>query len=220
MKLLNVILVIGMLGGCKSAPPYETKRDDMTKLTEATAYMEKGEFYRARRLTGSVLEQDPAHPEAHALMVQILTSAVAREKEIYSGEPAAELNRSETNARAEAWLERAGTLLGLGEYDQALDAAETVFLYDPENVRASRLIDRIWREGWVSGKRERQILGRISREEIDERVADYRRTAERGFASGEFGPALLAVEKILILYPQDADALRLREEILRKRERG
>lgn len=221
MKILVLMMMMSLIGGCKSATLQETKSETTMKLTEAKGLMESGEFYRARKLTGSVLDQEPGNPAAQSLMAQILDLEIVKEKEIFSqAKPAEDLTQKEKTAQVGAWLERSETLLNLGEYDQALEAAENVFLYDPENKKASRLVDRIQNEGWNSGKRERQILGQMSRAEIDDRLADYRQTAERGYAAGEYGPALMALEKILILNPKDEGALRLKELILSRREQS
>ncbi len=218
MRLIALMMVMILIGGCKSAAQRDTKSDTIMNLAEAKGLMESGEFYRARKLTGSVLDREPHNAEAQVLMAQILDLEVVKEKEIFSKLPAEDLNQKEKTAKAEAWLERAKTLLSLGEYDEALEAAETVFLYDPDSSRASRLIDQIQKEGWDSGKREHQLLSQMSREEIAARRSDYRETAERGYENGQYGEALLALEKLLILDPQDESAQRLKGEILQKQE--
>ncbi|MFA7000763.1 MAG: hypothetical protein WC352_01270 [Candidatus Omnitrophota bacterium] len=215
IQILAWVTMISLIGGCQSKAKLAAANAS-AKLEAARQWTEAGEYYRARSAVGEILRGDPQNTDAQNLMNDILNREVAKEREVFADQPREEMSSSQSADQAAVWLDRAQTLLGLGEYEQALDAAENVFLFDPENTAASRLIDRIRKDASSSDKQGRRVWDDVARSEMDFRVQHYRKSARADAARGQWGAARFAVDKILILIPDDEEALALRREIEQK----
>ena len=209
MKITLVFLCL-IACGCKVLSQDSTSWQG---VPEAQKLMEAGEWYRARKVLESVLEQNPKDANAQKLMAEVLEQEISRHKEIMKSGAAVDLDSEEKKTEAATWLERGRSMLELGQYDEAREAAETVFLYDPNNEKASQLIDEIKRRAYRAGKKDAALMNKMYRQEIKERVELYRREAEEAVQAGRWGSARLAADKILLLLPEDPEALALKEKI-------
>ncbi|MBI3306623.1 MAG: hypothetical protein HYZ84_02285 [Candidatus Omnitrophica bacterium] len=203
-------LLVMALMGCQVLSHSEVKSQN---VQDARRAFEAGELYEARRITKSVLEKKPGDETAQKLMAQIIDQEIAREKEAFEPKAIEEFTKNEKLDEAKIWLDRSKTLLSIRQYGEALLAAEKVFLYDPENSEASRLIDEIKQKAHREGKSDLLFLKHNAEDEIRGRVETYRKQARQWVADGKWGAARLAVEKILLLVPEDKEALRLYEQI-------
>ncbi|MCM8775927.1 MAG: hypothetical protein NC930_06235 [Candidatus Omnitrophica bacterium] len=201
------------ISGCKTGPHRSVALNDVPRLDDIRAAVQKGQFYRARVMTLQVIESGRNVQEAESLMAEILDQEIAREKEVYEDKSIEELSSAEKRSAEKIWLDRAETMLALRQYEQAILAAEKVFLYDPDNTKASRLIDRIRRHAAQEGKIGSELTKKSANDDLKERVDRYRNQAKLWIQQQRWGSAKLAVEKILLLVPEDEEALRLYENI-------
>ena len=116
------------------------------------------------------------------------------------------------------WLERSRALLYQRQYDLALFAAEKVFVYDANNDEASNLIDDIKDEAIKNGKAESLFLSKMYKEEISERVKKYRDEAQVLIQEDKNYQAEFNLKKILLLEPEDPEALRLFRDLQKKKK--
>lgn len=210
-------MILGLVGvagvGCAHRGADSFRVTDVgTALRSAKGMMADGELYRAKRTTLAVLEKEPHHVEAEQLMATILDQEISREKEV-STKSVDEFTTDEKKQQIRTWLERARTFLGLKQYDQAVLAAEKAFLYEAENYEASHLIDEIKERAYREGRGDTVVLGQMIEGEMRMRIQEYREQAQNWVREGQWGAARLAVEKILLLHPDDREALKLQEVI-------
>lgn len=218
MKILSFMILAGLVGACKTHVPHRASaRNPEKMLGDAKMLMENGEYFKARKLAASVLEVEPANLQAQGLVAEIMDLEIANEKAVFAQRPVEEMTRDESHDQASVWFERSQTFLNLGEYQQALDAAEMVFLFEPESVRASRQIDKIQKNAKEAEKQGKRVWSAVNQDEINFRVAGYRKSARSSLARGQIGAAEFSVDKILILLPEDPEALQLKREIEKRR---
>ena len=219
MNIQRWVIVAMLVSGCAvradrlGGNEYENAKNPQAFLREAEQALEAGEYYRARKMTAAYLKNNPTDGDAQILMAQILDREISSQKELLESEAKEELTPDERSSVIRTWIERARALLNLRQYDQAVLAAEKVFLYDAENGEASRLIDEIKAQAYREGKKDGVALSEMRREEIQLRIKQYRLQAEQWIEKGQWGAARLTVEKILLLQPEDQTALRLLKEI-------
>ncbi len=213
MKIAWLVILMITMSACKTHPVRQEADPSAAMLSDAARLMQQGEYYRARKLAGKALEISPASAEAQELMVQILALEMAAEKKAFESAPPEEQTAEQKSDQTKVWLERGETLLSLGHYDQAMEAAENVFLTDSDNVAASGLIDRIRKSASEAENQGKKVWGEVARDEIRDRIENYRQSAERYLAQGQTGAAAFEVEKIQILDPKNSDARRLKREI-------
>ena len=205
-----MIVLAGILMGCRAASKHMLAESAAKSSVEgAREAMLVGEYYRERKMAVELLKQHPEDPETERLMAEILDQEISREKEILKPIAEEELSDNQRADESKIWTDRAEAFLKIGYYEQALLAAERVFLYDSENVRASQLIDEIRRSAKQEGKSQKLELMNEKRSEIHERVAIYREQARAWIREKRWGAAKLTVEKILLLIPEDAEALEM-----------
>ena len=204
--------------GCANAAAKQDIDLPGASVESVREFLNEGELYQARKMARALLEKNPKDEQLQELMAQVIDRELATEQELTNQGKDLDLNSDEMANEARTWLERSEALLQIEQYDQALLAAEKVFLYDPDNHQASRLIDRIKKEGIKSGKGQIQSEKQARHEEVLDRVSSYRKQAEVWIESGKWGAAKLAVEKILLLVPEDPEALRLQERIKKHNE--
>ena len=205
----NLMILTAVSMGCQASVG--------SRLTEANQLLAEEQFYQARQITQTVLEDQPQNAEAQYLMAEIIDAEIARHSEFIGQRPLEEMTEDETSQAVKLWLERSKTLLSLGQFDQAMLAAEKVFIYDLDNQRASQLIDRIRKQAVKDGKAESLIVKRMYQREMGERVAQYRVQAKEWIEMGRWGAARLTVEKILLLAPDDSEANRMYMQIKERR---
>lgn len=219
MNIKNIIamaLMTGILGtsGCATTPGANSTKE----LAKAKHYAKQGEYYQARKTANAVLQQHPGNAEAKKLIAEVINHEVAEHKELFETRAPEEFTNDEQSSEIQAWLERSRSLLEIGEYDEALSAAEKVFSYDPENAEASRLVDEIKNTAMKDGKAEVMIRNRIARDESDEKIGLYLDQARKALQAGRVGTARLALDKIQLLDPENREALTMRRELENKQK--
>lgn len=199
--------------GCATRPEKTPALNQDLQVAEAKAQFLEGDWFKAKQTLHPVLIKNPDHSEAQVLMAQILDAEISRHKEAFDEKLREELTQEEKLEEARLWMDRAQSFLELGQYEEALFCAEKVFLYDSSSPQASQLIDKIRNQAVRKGKDEVSWIVRMKQEEIGQRIQLYRQTAEEALQEGRWGMAQLAVEKLLLLNPEDSEGLRLYDEI-------
>src|SRR3989338_6998211 len=111
-------------------------------------------------------------------------------------------------------LQKAKQYADQGEHYRARKtASKKVFSYEPENAETSRLIDEIRKTAMKDGQAEVLVRNKIAREESRERVGAYLLEARKGLQTGRVGAAGLALNKILLLDPENEEALKMRSQL-------
>lgn len=182
-------------------------------LGDAEKYLKAGETYQAKKITRSYLKEDPLNSDGQKMMARILNQEFAQYKAAQITQVPEELSQAGKHKQAKTWLERSKSLMELGQYDEAALAAEHVFQYEPENQEATALIDQIRGRAWKYQKKEISSEEQLLHEEITDRVAVYKNQAVQWMQEGKLGAARLAIEKALLLEPENKEALRLRQQI-------
>ena len=198
--------ILTMTNGCATT----------ASLGEARRYADKGEYYKARKAAELILAKNPNDAEAKKVIAEVIDQEVASHKELFETHVPEELTNDEQSVEVQALIERSHSLLDMGEYDEALVSAEKIFSYDPENAEASRLVDQIKAGAMKEGKAEMLIRNKIAKDEIDERVEIYLDQARKSLGAGRVGTARLALNKILLLQPENEEALKMRSQLDKK----
>ena len=204
-----------LIAGCQTLPErmhFWPLRHKPT-VADAKSDLDDGDFYEARRRTEEILAKDPQNKEAQVLMARIIDEEIARHKELFETTAPEEFSKDQKSEEIRTWIERGNALFEAGEYDEATLATEKVFQYDPGNQEASELLDEIRNRAIAEGQEQALIQGRVVRGEVETRVAEYHRQAEDWVRQKRWGAARLTVDKILLLSPEDGEALKLRERI-------
>ncbi len=188
-------------------------------LVQARKSFSNHEYYTARRLTQQALEKNPQDPEATKMMGAILDKEIERQKEQLLPQAVEEMNADDKQDAIKTWLERSRSLFAVSQYDLALFAAEKVFLYDANNAAASELIDEIKGKALKEGKADTLFIHKMYKEEIADRLEQYRTQAEDLASQGLFGQAQFTAEKILMLEPEDPKALGVLQKVLSHMDR-
>jgi tetratricopeptide (TPR) repeat protein len=211
-----VLTMACLLMGCKTLPSPQSSSESVS-LSDAEKMLEAGEVFRAKSITHKFLEEHPEDFEAVQLMGRILDEEISLHKEAFENALPEDLTPDERQEQVKTLMERGKSLLEIGEYDQAAMTIESVFQYDPDNAEASALLDSIKNEAITTGKKEMADQTEIVQSETDVRVGTYRRQARKWLEEGKLGAARLAVEKILMLKPEDEEALELLKTIKAQR---
>lgn len=191
-------------------------------LMEAKVYLASGETEKARHLTEEVLTTQANNDEARLVLSQIIDREIAQEKEAAPTESIEELSAKDKQIEVERWLERAKSLASFHQYEQAILAAEKVFLYNPHHQRASRLVDEIQRQALNEGTNGANSLNQSAREEAKERIKGYHAQAIQWLTEKRYGGVRLALDKILLLDPANEEAFQLKKQMrkLLEHEKG
>jgi tetratricopeptide (TPR) repeat protein len=183
-------------------------------LTQAEKYYKSHEYYNARRAAQQVLDEEPQNPQATKLMADILDKEIERHKEHLLPQAIEEMNADDKQVQIKTWLERSQALFNVNQYDLALFAAEKVFLYDANDNAASEMIDQIKAKALKEGKADTLFIHKMYKNEIADRLEQYRAQAEALVAQGKFGQAQFTAEKVLMLEPEDPKALSILQKTL------
>ena len=101
-------------------------------------------------------------------------------------------------------------------YNLANAAYESVFLLDPDNVKASQKIDHLKKQMLLEGKSETQLVTRVYDSEIDLRVREYMKEAKVFIKEGKLGRARFTLQKLLLLDPLHEEAQKLYDQVAHK----
>ncbi len=190
-----------------------------SEMKKARRYYQSHEYYKARSAVQEILNKNPGDDEAQKFMADILDKEIERQKKQVLPQAIEEMNHGEKFDEVKSWLERSRTLFAANQYDLALFAAEKVFLYDPSNNESSELIDKIKAKALKEGKADTLFIHKMYKEEIAERLSRYRNDAEDLFVRGQLGQARFTAEKVLLLEPEDPQALALYQKIMAQEEK-
>lgn len=215
--VFSVLLWAGCATGPQS-PLVSGDRENM--LSQAEKFYDSHEYYNARTAVQQVLASDPKNPRAIKLMGDILGKEIERQKEHLLPQAVEEMSADDKHDQIKTWLERSQALFNANQYDLALFAAEKVFIYDSENSAASELIDQIREKALKEGKADTLFIHKMYKNEIADRLEQYRVQAEKFVAEGQLGQAQFTVEKILMMEPEDPKALSLLQKILSRKDRA
>lgn len=199
------IVLVG--GGCSSSSKPTLSYE--AKMKHATLALRAERFFEARRWAGEALKMKPREPEAELLMAHAIEREIAQEKLSQAGEIPEELTSEKKSLQMKTWLERARGFLEINQLKEAQWAAEQVFQLDPENLEASRLMDEIKERAQKQGQGEELFLDELYNQEITSRVQAYVQQAEERIQKKQWAAARFAVEKILLLDPQNPEGERL-----------
>ncbi|MFA5168923.1 MAG: hypothetical protein WC530_10395 [Candidatus Omnitrophota bacterium] len=215
-----MIIMTGFLAGCSTGPHSSSISGDREAvLSQAEKFYNNHEYYNARRAVQQVLDKEPRNPQAAKLMADILEKEIERQKEHFLPQAIDEMNTDDKRDQIKTWLERSRALFNANQYDLALFAAEKVFLYDANNNTASELIDRIKAKALKEGKADTLFIHKMYKNEIADRLEQYRTQAEALAAGGQLGQAQFMAEKILMLEPEDPKALSILQKVLSRKDR-
>jgi len=215
-----MLIITGLLTGCAmSSRSSLVSGDREAVLLQAEKFYKKHEYYNARRAAQQVLAEVPQDSRATKLMADILDKEIERQKEHLLPQAIDEMNADDKEIQVKTWLERSRALFDANQYDLALFAAEKVFLYDADNSTASELIDQIKAKALKEGKADTLFIHKMYKNEIADRLEQYRAEAEDLATQGKLGQAQFTAEKILMLEPEDPKALTILQDVL-SRKRG
>lgn len=195
-----------------------TKQEQDLVLLEARIYLAGGDVQKAKTMTQGVLREDASDSEAQSLLREIMDQEIAADAPAASLKVTEELSAEEKQLEIDRWMERARTLLSLHQYDEAALAVEKVFIYEPEHLAASRLMDEIRLHAMKEGNQEINAFKKETQDEVHDRIHYYETQADEWMRKEQFGAARLAAEKILILDPVNSKALNLKEQIRKRLE--
>ena len=201
-----------LIMGSKTILAQSVSSDSSSKLKTARQFLEAGELFQAKKITEDFLKDHPGHAEAVRLMADILDKEFSQYKEVFKDQAVEELVPDAKEAQVKTWMERGHSLMERGEYDEASATVENVFQYHPQDAKASALLDEIKQRAWKDGKKQIADERLIVDNEVQDRVTIYKEQARTWMQEGKFGAAHLAAQKILILKPDDKEALELLNE--------
>ena len=213
--MMTMIGILGTVNGCAMLSS-SSFMDSKAELQKAKKYADQGEYYRARKTAKAVLQKDPDNREAKQLMADVINQEVAQYKELFESKVPEELTGDQQSSEVQTLLERSRSLLEIGEYDEAPTAAEKVFSYEPENAEASRLMDQIRKSALKDGQAEVLVRNKMARDESHEKVGGYLLQAREALQAGRVGTARLALDKTLLLDPENEEALKMRRQVENK----
>ena len=220
MRQIMIVILAGFLAGCATGPRSSLVSGNREEvLSQAEKFYNNHEYYNARRAVQQVLAEEPQNPQATKLMAGILDKEIERQKEHLLPQAIDEMNADDKQDQIKTWLERSRVLFNANQYDLALFAAEKVFLYDANDSAASELIDQIKAKALKEGKADTLFIHKMYKNEIADRLEQYRTQAEDLAAQGQLGQAQFTAEKILMLEPEDPKALSILQKVLSHKDR-
>ena len=210
-----MMLTCGFIGlGHKKMSESEKNK----QMAEVRNRLDAGEFYKAGQLAERIHHQFPQEPQTAELLQEVSLRQEERYRQLQTN-PVEEMSERERLDALKTSEERAQELFRAGHYAEASDAAQHIFLYDPNSPKASKILDGVSRAARKEAKREENSLSGVYKDELSGRVDAYRQEARRAMDEDQWGRARFAIEKLLILAPSDAEANRLYAVINAKLEK-
>ncbi len=205
------MLTTGFLG-------FGNRKSDEMKKSEAIENIREiaadGQFFKAVQLSEKLSKRYPEDLAVLVLKSEIQDAQARRHAELMQASPLRQ-EAFEKNSKddVQTLLERAEAHFQAGRYSDASENAQKVFQLDPDNARASRLLDRVAKQLLDHNNTERAAIRQVAREEVTERIEQYRDRAKAAIEQKHWGEARFALQKVLILSPSDPEALRLYDVI-------
>lgn len=208
MLWFYAILGVMLTSGCSSTGR-PAKLSIEAKMRRAESALARQRVFEAKRWVSEVLQQAPQEPRAQALMARVIERELIRDKSLTPLPLLEEPDPHQKDMHVQTWLERSRGFLEINQFQEALGAAEQVFLVDPEHHEASRLVDEIKQKARKMGRDEELFLQELYDEEISRRIKNYLREAETAVQEQRERSARFLIEKVLILDPKNARGKRL-----------
>ena len=210
-------MMLMMTTGCQSVSKNELHFQNEDELmTEADLILQDGRLYQAKKLTREFLAENPESVQGQQLMAKILEQEISRQKETFKEKVPEEYESGDSEEQVRTWLERADAFFRRAQYEEAMNAAETVFTFDPQNIKASKLVDAIRAEALNGKIEDKEFLKRMHGDELDERVVRYKAEARRRLNEGRLGAAELSIKKALLISSEDKEANQIYKQIKAK----
>ncbi len=217
----SILLIVLMMLTCGFIGLGHKKMNESEKnkqMAEVQKRLEAGEFYKASQLAERIHQEFPQDPETTALLQEVSLRQEERYTQLNTN-PVEEMDERERLDALKTSEERAQELFRAGRYAEASDAAQDVFRYDPNSAKASKILDRVGQAARKEAKREEGIMSGVYKDELSGRADAYRQEARRAMDEDQWGRARFAVEKLLILAPNDPEGNRLYAVINNKLEK-
>ncbi|MBI4387968.1 MAG: hypothetical protein HY582_02870 [Candidatus Omnitrophica bacterium] len=127
-----------------------------------------------------------------------------------------EYTQKEKEKQITELLELGDSLAEAKDYNYALAAYEQVFLLDPNHRKASAKIDLLKKRMAHEGRDETGVVKAVYDEEAKERVRKLWVEVRNCLNKERFGQARFALEKILLLDPENQEAQKLYQDLKQK----
>lgn len=203
-----------ILTGCQTTQDKHSRfENEAVFLSETDQVLDQGQFYQAKKLTREFLADNPDSVKAQQLMAEILEKEIAAQKQAFSERVPEEYDVQDKDDQIRTWLERAESFLREKRYPEAMESAEQVFTLDPENAKASNLVDRIRGEALTGQVADKAFLKEMRQDELLSRADRYKKDAVSYLESGRYGAAELAIKKVLLIFPEDKEANQIYQRI-------
>ena len=101
-------------------------------------------------------------------------------------------------------------------YNLANASYESIFLLEPNNLEASKRIDRLKNHMLKEGRSETELVTRVYDSEIEERAHQYLERAKQLMAEQKWGQARFTLQKLILISPLHPEANKLYEELNKK----
>ncbi len=170
----------------------------------------------------SVRKQDQRRAQAKAwvffmpvvMLVSVQMSLLAATQE--QSATIEEMSSEEKKDMVKEFLKEGDRLKDQKDYNLANAAYESVFLLEPENVEASKRIDRLKKIMVKEGVSETQLVTHVYDEEIGIRVKQYLNQSKEFIKRGKFAQARFTLQKLLLIDPLHKEGSKLYEEVNQK----
>lgn len=189
----------------------------LTLEAEAERALAGRDFFKARKRVRQILLQDPHHRRALELLGRIQKA----ERGQPSGELSFELFKEEVAFITEAekkkmivfFLNRGKSLLRKKRYDDAVDEIENVFVLDPLNADASRLIDKA-KDSFVRATRKEWKKRAVqSGEDFSDKMELSFNTVARLIEAKEYMQARVILNRLAFMDPDNKKIRKLMNQI-------
>ncbi len=197
-----------------------SEKEKNKEIAQANKYLTQSEFYKAGQTAAHLQTLFPEDPQVRALVTTVEMRQAERYKALRGSlSGLSEITGREKQDAIQTLNERAEEYLRNGKFAEASETAQEVFQYEPGNARASKLIDKITDAQGKEAEREGGLLREMYRDEMTGRMDTYRREARRAIDEKRYGQARFALEKMLLLEPNDPEANRLYSSVLNQLEK-
>jgi len=184
---------------------------------EADSAFKIRNYSLARKRVRQVLSLDPHHRHALEILASVREAEHGRPAEKMSFElfrdETQHLSKEEKEKMIAAFLARGKRLLRNSQYDSAVDEIENVFVLDPLNTKASKLIDRA-REAFVREKKaEWKNAAARAGENFSDKMELSLNTVESLIKAKEYMQARVILNRMAFLEPDNKQIRKLMNKI-------
>ena len=127
-----------------------------------------------------------------------------------------ELSSEEKREMTRTFLEEGDRYFQEKDYDQANAAYERIFVLDPNNLEASKRIDRLKKQMLAEGRSETSLVAHVYDAEIEARSHYYLKKAKELAGEKKWGQARFTLEKLLLINPLHEEAQKLYKDLKSK----